>query len=113
VHNTLIDTAGVHVRFPESSAEVEGNVIDGAIRSRNGGQVRAADNLDAPIAWLYAGLHPQRALFTAPQRFDFAWQDAPPRRRLDEQALDLCAAPQPAQAAYGAFEDFAACLAPR
>jgi hypothetical protein len=77
LHNTLIDTAGVQVRFPESSAEVEGNVIDGAVHSRNGGQVRAADNLDSPIAWLYAGLHPQRGLFTAPQRFDFAWKDAP------------------------------------
>lgn len=112
-HNTLVDTAGVQVRFAESSAVVEGNVIDGGIHSRDGALVRAADNLDTPVALLYAGLHPQRGLFTAPQRFDFSWQGKPPRRTPGEQAVDLCGVLRPAQATYGAFENFAACLAPR
>jgi hypothetical protein len=37
VDNTVLDTAGVQVRFPESSAELDGNIVDGAIFSRNGG----------------------------------------------------------------------------
>ena len=35
-HNTLLDTGGISVRFVESSADVEGNLVDGAIRGRDG-----------------------------------------------------------------------------
>jgi len=36
LNNTLIDTGGIVVRFVESAAAVEGNLVDGAIRSRDG-----------------------------------------------------------------------------
>lgn len=42
VHNTLLDTGGISVRFANSSADVEGNLVDGAIRSRNDGVIRSA-----------------------------------------------------------------------
>jgi len=105
-HNTLVDTGGIDVRFPESSALVEGNLVDGAIRSRQGGRVHETDNLKTPIAALYAGWHPVRKLFVAPQEFDFRWNEAPPRRRLDAPAMDLCGKERPVLARYGAFEDF-------
>lgn len=113
LHNTLLDTAGIQVRFPESSADIEGNLVDGAIRGRNGGQVRATDNLDTPIALLYAGLHGQRSLFADPAVFDLRWDGEAPRRTATGLGPDLCGAARPAQAAYGAFENFAACTAPR
>lgn len=115
VHNTLIDTAGISVRFPTSSADVEGNLIDGAIRSRNGGVVRERDNRSTSIALMYLGWHPVRNLLNAPAALDFAWSGAAPRRgALAEAAglLDLCGTPRQAQPAYGAFEDFSACVKP-
>lgn len=110
--NTLLDTAGVQVRFPESSAELDGNVIDGPVTSRNGGIVRLGDNRSSSVVAMYAGLHPQRGLFAAPDALDLRWDGEPPRRTARAQSSDLCGVQRPAAPAYGAFEDFAACLAP-
>jgi hypothetical protein len=60
--NTLVDTAGVDVRFPESSVAADGNVVDGSIRSRNGGRLHPGDNRETPIALSYLGYHPLRKL---------------------------------------------------
>jgi hypothetical protein len=110
--NTLLDTAGVQVRYPESSVELDGNVIDGAVTSRDGGIVRLGDNRAGSIAALYAGLHPQRGLYAAPAVLDLRWDGEPPRRGNAAPSIDLCGARRPASPTYGAFEDFAACLAP-
>jgi hypothetical protein len=113
VDNTVLDTGGVQVRFPESSADVDGNLVDGAIRARNGGQLRLGDNLETAIGWLYFGRHPLRRLYAAPEAFDFGWRDAPPRRAVQRSSVDLCGVARKAAPTYGAFEDFSACLAPR
>ncbi len=110
IHNTLLDTAGIDVRFAESSADVEGNLVDGGIRSRNGGQMRANDNLATPVGLLYLGMHPQRGRFAAPASLDLRWYGETERRVMTESTPDLCGAGRPARAAYGAFEDFRACL---
>lgn len=111
VHNTLLDTAGIQVRYPTSSADVEGNLVNGAIRARNGGQLRATDNLATPVALLYAGLHRQRDMFAGPARLDLRWNGTPPRReRGAPETPDLCGAARPARPAYGAFEDFRNCV---
>ena len=109
-HNTIIDTGGVQVRFAGSSADIEGNLVDGAIRSSDGGVLRLLDNRSTGIARLYAGYHPVRALFVNAGEFNFAWDGAAPRRSAPTSAPDLCGKPRPAQPAYGAFEDFAPCL---
>jgi hypothetical protein len=109
--NTLIDTGGVDVRFPETSATIDGNLVDGAIRSRNGGVLRLGDNLSTPIAYAYAGYHPVRSLLRAPQQFDYGWRGAAPRRTAPAAAgLGLCGSKRPSSPAYGAFEDFGGCL---
>ena len=110
LHNTLIDTGGIEVRFPGSSADVEGNLVDGAIRSRNQGVLRAHDNLDSAIAWLYLGRHVQRERFSAPAAFDFSWAGGVPRRAVQLAVPDLCQPQRASVPAYGAFEDFNACL---
>jgi hypothetical protein len=110
-HNTLIDTGGIVVRFPETSADVEGNLVDGAIRIRNEGLLRATDNLDTSTTRLYLGRHPVRDLFVNPGEMGFAWNGNPPRRSVGSSVpLDLCGTKRPSLATYGAFEDFSACL---
>jgi hypothetical protein len=96
LHNTLIDTGGVVVRYPTSSAEIEGNLVDGAIRSRNGGIVRLKDNDDTSIAARYLGRR--------------HGPDAPGRRAGPAPAPpDLCGVARPATPSYGAYEDLSAC----
>jgi parallel beta-helix repeat protein len=111
-HNSLVDTGGIDARFATSSALVAGNLVDGAIRAREGALLRLDDNRATATALLYLGMHPQRALFRAPGEFDFRWSGAAPRRAGGASAPpDLCGSARGAAPAYGAFEDFAACRA--
>jgi parallel beta-helix repeat protein len=115
--NTLVDTAGIDVRYPTSSALIDGNIVDGRIRSREGGIVHATDNLSASLLGSYLGMNTVRTLFRAPEDGDFAWRDGPPLRtsidRVDsaKNALDLCGKSRPAMPVYGAFSNFGDCLA--
>jgi len=114
--NTVVDTAGIDVRFPASSADATGNLVDGAIRSRNGGLLRSVDNYSTPLWQSFAGLHRVRGLFTAPQAGDFSWRSkAPSREREAEEraAPDLCGKRRGIMASYGAFDDFRDCQAAR
>ena len=109
--NTLLDTAGVQVRFPESSARLDGNLVDGSLVGRDGGRLDLGHNRSTPIALTYLGYHPQRRLFADPATLDLRWKDgAPARGRGAAAGPDLCGVPRQATAAYGAFEDFSACL---
>ena len=117
LHNSVIDTAGVQLRYPVTSACAEGNLIDGAISTRDGAVLRAADNLSAPIAYSYAGYHRLRNLFADSAAFDFSWDGEAPRRAAPVSSgaptHDLCGNARAQAPAYGAFEDFQACLQPR
>ena len=110
VHNSLLDTGGISVRFAGSSADVEGNLVDGGIRSRNDGVLRERDNRATPISMLYFGYHPVRRLFGSMATLDFDTSSAR-RDGVSGLAADLCAASRPENPRYGAFEDFSACLA--
>lgn len=113
LHNTLIDTGGISVRFIESSAVVKGNLTDGLIRTRDGGLLHATDNVFTRATRLYLGEHPVRNLFVDAVAMNFLWNEKPPRRdAVDAAVPDLCGIPRPPHPAYGAFEDFSACLAP-
>lgn len=110
--NTLIDTAGIDVRFAGSSADIDGNLVDGGIRNRNGAILREGDNRTAPVSYAYLGVHPQRTLLRDPLAADFSWSGAAPARdptRLTRRSgVRLCGPGGPLKA-YGAFDDFAAC----
>jgi len=113
--NTVVDTGGIDVRFPASSAQLDGNLVDGAIRSRNGGLLRLGDNRSASLWQSFTGYHPVRSLFRAPGAGDFSWRDAAPlRQRLATVPEDrgLCGQPRAALPAYGAFDRFGDCIAP-
>ncbi len=110
--NTLIDTSGIDVRFASSSANVDGNLVDGGIRTRNGALVRAGDNRTSPVSYAYLGMHPQRTLLRDPLAADFSWRGTAPARDADRltrrSGARLCG-PRASLRAYGAFDDFAAC----
>jgi len=44
-HNIFYDTYGIDVRFPESSANLAGNIFDSGPRARDGGTMMVRDNL--------------------------------------------------------------------
>jgi Right handed beta helix region len=109
-HNTLIDTAGIAARFGESSADVDGNLVDGPIQALAGAILHTNDNRMTEIPMLYLGAHPVRRLFADTMKLDLHWRGNPPRRkRIDTRPADLCGAPRPPTPAYGAFEDIARC----
>jgi parallel beta-helix repeat protein len=112
LHNTLVDTGGITVRFATSSADIDGNLVDGVIRSRDDGILRLGDNRHSSAARLYLGSHPQRALFRDPLGFDFRWREPAARRSLvaGEPVPDLCGPVRTGTPRYGAFDDFSACL---
>jgi parallel beta-helix repeat protein len=107
-HNTLLDTAGVQVRHPESAAYFSGNLIDGAIASRDDGIVHVSDNIDTGMARLYTGQHPVRSLFANAEAMNLAWRDVP-RNRVAEGVPDLCGETTRDRPVIGAFDDFSAC----
>jgi hypothetical protein len=60
---------------------------------------------------LYLGWHPVRSRFVAADALDLRWAgDAPRMRRNNGNDADMCGAKRPDKPAYGAFEDFAACM---
>jgi parallel beta-helix repeat protein len=109
VDNTVLDTAGVQVRFPTSGATLEGNLVDGPLRSDEGGVLREGDNLKTPIWQLYLGYHARRSLFADPARLDLRWVGPAPRRDAGSTGIGLCAATRGQQRTYGAFDDFSGC----
>jgi len=112
LNNTLIDTGGIVVRFVEGAAALEGNLVDGAIRSRDGAALHAEDNLTTRVGALYFGYHPQRRLFRDALALDLAWTAPPPRRRpITPGSPELCQGTRPPEPAYGAFEDIGPCMA--
>ena len=104
----MLDTTGIEVRFPGSSAQVDGNLVDGPVRSRDGGLLHLGDNRTSQVWTAYAGYHPVRALFVAPQAGQLAWQGEAPVRASARAGRDLCGA-GPLRV-YGAFNDFQGCV---
>jgi hypothetical protein len=110
-HNTLLDTGGISVRFSRSEALVEGNLIDGLLRARDGARIRSSDNFGTRATQLYFGAHPVRALFRNLEAGSLEWKTVPPRRASGgDTGNDLCDVRRPAPPAYGAIEGVAACV---
>lgn len=113
VDNTLIDTAGIVLRFGETSAEVAGNLVDGPITAKDAAALHATANVDTALAQLYLGWHPVRRLFEDPRALDLRWRGKPPRQDLHaDLPVDLCGVSRLPRPAYGAFDDIGRCVAP-
>jgi len=107
--NTLLDTAGVYLRYPESTALVTGNLVDGTIRAREDALLYEENNVTTPLWALYLGWHPVRKLFADADALDLRFRTLPARVAGVQARPDLCGTSRPALAAAGAFEDFAIC----
>lgn len=66
IHNTLYNTRGIDVRFPESTAEIRNNVLGGRIRNRNGGTSTRTANL------VGVSLPSFRSWYAQPDQADFS-----------------------------------------
>jgi hypothetical protein len=97
------------VRFAESSADVVGNVVDGAILARDAALLRERDNLGTPLLGLFVGQHPVRDVFRDVAKLDLRWRERPAPITLAEWRADLCGVERMGRAMPGAFEDFAKC----
>lgn len=110
VHNTLIDTAGINVRYVESAAHAEGNLSDGPIRARDGASLQDIDNRATSLVWRYLGISSERAQFVDATTLDLQWRGTAPRRAdAGTLAPDICGKPRSANAVYGAFEEIGRC----
>jgi len=109
-HNTLLDTAGVDVRFIESSATVTANIVDGAIRTRDEASLRNWDNAVPFLPGLFAGWHPQRGYYRDPATLDLTWRTPPDSLPNTDPPIDLCGHRRGDRVPPGAFDEFAECL---
>jgi parallel beta-helix repeat protein len=118
-NNTLLDTGGITVQSPASSARVDGNLMDGPIIDRHDAILDLGDNLAPSLPMLYLGIASARSAFVSPADLDLRWSTAPPRRpdstesQTGEADPDLCGQTRHHPPVYGAFQDFQVCMSPR
>lgn len=87
-HNTLINTRGVLVRDAPAEADVFGNLIEGSVRERRGGRVRATESnlIESSVD----------NLLVAPDALDLRWREMPSTTpRLPEVSVDFCGRQRP------------------
>jgi len=109
----VLDTAGIEVRFPETVADMQGNLIDGPVQRREDALLREIDDKGTAAAWLFVGGHPVRAYFVDSSRLALDWRGEPPLRQGSlAPSVDLCGVLRGQRQAYGAFDDIRRC-APR
>lgn len=79
VHNTLYNTLGIDVRYPESTAAVRNNVIAGRVNERDGGTAMVSDNIVLG-SFLTADRRPaeMRRWFHEPDAADFRLREVAP-----------------------------------
>ena len=106
--NTLIATSGIVVRYPESTAIIESNMVDGLIRQRDDGLFWGEGNEASTLRDMFRGHNPVREMFADPGGLDLRWKRLPELVTGDE-STDLCGVPWKTQAPPGAFQDFRAC----
>jgi parallel beta-helix repeat protein len=111
LHNTLIATAGIDVRFPGATAVAHGNVLSGRIRRRDGGQFAGNDNLQDVTEAAFA------VWYRDPLRGDLRHRSVPAaligKGGTGEVADDFCGRPRGAEPAdWGALQESAGDCAP-
>ena len=69
LNNTLYNTAGIDMRFPETTGVVHNNILNGKIRDRDGGSSTKMNNLEEVDLGVLAGW------FQDPGAYDFTLKD--------------------------------------
>jgi hypothetical protein len=110
VHNTILDTAGLTARWPETTFHLGGNLIDGAVRIVENATVNDDGNRAAARPSAYLGWHPVRRLFRNVSSLNLQWSGLPPGRAPAGGGYDLCGQARGHSPVFGAFEDFGRCI---
>ena len=63
--NQLLDTAGIDGRYPETAADLSGNIVDGLVRARQQALLHEQNDRASPRLDALAGRHPLRAKLCA------------------------------------------------
>ncbi|HTJ96181.1 MAG TPA: right-handed parallel beta-helix repeat-containing protein [Rhodocyclaceae bacterium] len=93
-HNTLINTSGIDVRQSISSAVIEGNLLEGRIRSRDGALIDSQKNV----------LGHMRSYFNDPDHLDLKFlSPAPEVGSAQDIKNDFCQRPRAANSFAGAL----------
>jgi hypothetical protein len=108
-HNTLIGTSGIDVRYPETTASIKANLVDGPVRARDDGLFWGGGNETGSLAGMFLGRNPVREFFIDPATLDLRWRRRPPMVK-PEGGVDLCGVAWKEPAPAGAFQDFSACV---
>lgn len=109
-HNTLLDTAGIEVRYPQSAARVADNMVDGIIRTRDDAIAHREDNVTSNLFGLFLGWHPVRHDFADPATLNLTWRTRPGLVPNLRPGKDLCGYQRGGESPPGAFDDFSRCL---
>lgn len=91
-NNTLINTAGIDIRFQGSTADIRNNIVSGLIRDRNGGDHTEANNLVHPHSGSLMDLYADVA--TGNFRLRREGEIMGKGRRLPEVTDDFCGRPR-------------------
>lgn len=109
LNNTFYRTLGIDVRFPESSAVIQNNLLTGRIRNRDGGVSVLNNNLVGDSNWLPAFISAGFAdWFVNPEHGDFTLKSG--KKIVDKGASvadvreDFCGSPRDENPDIGAFE---------
>lgn len=99
-HNTLINTAGIDVRDDPSSALLHGNLLEGRLRARKGGQIKEVMN----------ELGDMKKVQADPDRLDLAWTKKPEKIiSIESVPKDFCGQKRADGTLPGAFDNEATC----
>ncbi|PKO88933.1 MAG: hypothetical protein CVU18_05770 [Betaproteobacteria bacterium HGW-Betaproteobacteria-12] len=99
-HNTLINTSGIDVREPASSARIHGNLLEGRIRARNTQRLESSDNEIGSLA----------EVLEKPDHLSLNWRHhRDPVPNALEIASDFCGRPRGAVTFAGASDSQGAC----
>jgi hypothetical protein len=92
-HNTLYNTLGIDVRYPESDAVIVNNVLSGRIKLRNQAQIIQSNNLIVRRDF-FTGTDRLSDYFLAPDIGDFSWKKtfnpSVKNKLTPSSALDFC-----------------------
>lgn len=102
-HNTLINTAGISLRNPISSADIEANLFEGRIYARDGALQNLAENQIGKVSNYFADS----------DRLDLAWRDTPPQVTPSARVSnDFCQRQRGNTTLPGAFDSTQRCSLP-
>ena len=95
-NNTIANTRGIDVRFPETDVEIVNSIVDGRILARDGGNFSEVNNILSTLKAVFLG-SVTTSTYADPERGDFRIKDLETIIEMGspvkDGGLDLCNQP--------------------